>query len=289
VKIGGLKMSKKICIIEGHCLAINFYNLLKKHKSFVKEYKIVPYFITENKYINTVPSNKEMENCDLLIYQRAALLNENIQKINGQKIAYPYPTFNCLWPYQRKSSIGEYNYRLGSDITNIIYDNLDFDNQTIIKKVHEIQFDEQVLNYIYKTDIERINYIDSFCDIKLSNIFTDFTAQYCFNTYNHLSIQYKLDLLQNILEYIGFKKLSKNIVNDFIMKPQWMTPIHPKIIQYFGLSYVNNDFLYWCFHHDTDFFGWFTFNGFINNYIDDIRKRKLSSEVYNNIIKKEEK
>lgn len=283
---------KKLCIIYGHCLAVNFVKLLSKHAPFTDLYDLIPYYST-----NTNPLNdKYAEECSLFIYQRASLNNPQIfEKINSNsiKIAYPFSTFYSLWPWVINHFTGEYNYRVGPLLVKLVQENLNIPNKEILKKYKNIDMTNFFnLDIVYEKDLKKFEYIDSFCDIKFLDNFTSIADNQYFFTVNHLSANQEIFLLQAILKKINCSLLSQTLIDDYLKIPQQMIPIHPTIIEHFKLKWLNNDSKYWCFYKKTtktkeanysnnEIFSWFTFDEYIENYIDFLKKENINDSKYN--------
>jgi len=282
------KIKKKICIVYGHCLAVSFVDLLSKHKLFTDMYDLIPYYSTAI----TPLDEKYFKECSLLIYQRAALSTPAIENVNKDcvKISYPYSTLHSLWPWPQKSTNGEYNYRIGSTLIDLVEENPSLSDDEILSKYKDIDISKYFdLDAIYKKDLEKFTYIDEFCDVKFLDLFTSLEEQQAFFTVNHLSIKQKVSMLQKILEKIGCPPLSEEIINEYSEIQQQMIPIHPQIIEHFKLKWVDKNSKYWCFQRKTtekeeanygtnEVFGWFTFDEYIKNYIKILRTAKKYQE-----------
>lgn len=271
-------------MVYGHCLAVSFVQLLSKHKPFIDEYEVVPYYSTAI----IPPKEDNLQNCSLLIYQRAALSNPAIDKVNSNstRISYPYSEMHCLWPWPQKAALGEYNYRTGSVLVDLVQNNHKSTDDEILEKYKNVNLTDYFnLEEIYQRDIKAFQHIDNFCDVKFLDISPSILKEQYFFTINHISIKQKISILNKVLEKLHFPPLTNEIIEEYSKPPQQMIPIHPRIVERLKLNWVDKNTKYWCFHKKattpqeanygtTEIFGWFTFDEYIKNYIKLIKETK---------------
>ena len=258
----GYQMTKKSFVAFGLCFAPELVYLLKLSEEFAAQYETATYWIKAEHTLaeDFNISEKAKQEADVVIFQPSEWLDASYTTEyeiflaslpkTAQVITYPYPTFPALWPFHGQDgrwrfSQDEFLSALlyiysdtqimrmreeGSSPSDILkaYRNIDIPSIIDVDRMLE-QSLEQTAELEKKTDIKVVDFIAS-----------RFRDERIFSCVNHGSNRLLIHFVDQILDKLGMKPLSRyaHLALKDLMLP--IVPIHPSLIAHFGLSYMTD-------------------------------------------------
>lgn len=280
----GTRSTAVECIIYTNCQGPKLLSILRKSKKFNQLFRAKAF----QNFCNEVPTDRELEICNLFIYQELsekwdnASTNSIIKKLPPDCICFCIPKFKCelFWPFHCRNPFNKQNegqiHGMFPYGDSKVFDLMTVKNKTPKQLAEEyasldlskiIDFDAlliKILNYYREHHNSR--------DYNFSSVFkVNLSHKHMFRSFNHPTNTVLLDVANTILEKFGLEKLKNKSISDLEdLGHDYNVPIHPYIISQFNLRYsnkkynVNNKIV--------------TFEKYIENYIIYALKNKNDND-----------
>lgn len=266
-------MSKDICIISANCQGAYLKRLLEDSPEFSKKFHI-RYFVNYNHEV--VPANL-LSVCKLLIYQplgsqwgdlSSEYLTAQLPQ-GAMKLAVNYLTFPLYWPFMAEDSrntpddvypFGQFPYG-DSVILSLL------ESKENPASIYEKYMDRDFIRERVDPEKTISDYVTQQRDIEsrrdqklLDFILSNYQETKLFESNNHPSAELCVYQTNDLLEKLGFPKLTKYANLD---QEIFQQPIHPIVAEKMGLRFkCRNDSIYKIWGKPM------TFNEYTKTYID---------------------
>lgn len=276
------------CLLIGTCITEGIEYFLRSSAPFIETFDLRCHWTNANdRKLDVDRIAEELhDDCAAAIYHPmewadwgnedgyAALIEAMPEDV--QKITIPYPVLTGLWPFHcydpRNRTCGDriavygepvrYPYgdahvlgriRSGDSKEKIIEDYLAADVTELIDVDHvfKTSFTIQVRKEV-ATSVKVLEYIlDTFQSVR------------AFNAMNHVSNSTLLHMSNQVLAQLDLPPLALSILErtSLLVRPE--IPVHPSLIRYYGLSYLNEDTRY-----EVNPYQRLTYTEYLANYID---------------------
>lgn len=230
-------------------------------------------------------SDTELEECEIFIYVQPgwadwgneaeyARLVDRVSK-KAVRISIPYPIFPALWPFHcsdpRNTQAAE--SRLTGDRVHYPYGDsyvlaqikAGRGKEEIIRNYLNADLSEHVdLDGLLRKGVEVQRAKEAHTDAKVIDFILErFRGQRLFLTMNHMGNALLLHIVNQILQTLNFRELPDSVLHRTKELVQPELPIHPFMLNYFDITYVDQRSRY-----SVDTFQLLTFEEYLSNYID---------------------
>lgn len=281
--------AKKTCILVATCIGRAYSYLLNLSDEFYETYRIVE-FITErhNPLASEFNISDEMMNdCGLFLsltpgwadWGNEQTYLDVLARVPAQvpKISLPYPVFLPLWPYHSAEPRNDLAAgRLSRYSTHTVF--FPYGDAYVLSLLKQGLGKAEIMKRYLAIDWESALDLDGLLakvleiqrekerttDVKIIDFIEDrFREKQLFVTMNHLGNDLAIHIVDQVLGKLGFAPLDPALCRTFsqLLAPE--TPIHPGIIDHFGLEYVSRDHRYRQDDHQM-----LTFEEYLARYID---------------------
>lgn len=257
-------MQKELCLIHANCQGDPLADLLGMHAEFSGRYAIKTFV---NFTRDHVPA-EDMSRCTLFLYQWLGsawgpLSSREMLKLlppGARSICIPNLFFKAYWPLWETNKSFDYSDMLLNDLigrglnkTEILHLYL----HTDINKYYDLQ---ELINI----SISREEKKQEHWDIKmLDRIMEEYAREPLFKTVNHPGKKLCIELADAVLTLLDMPLLEPEQRNAFKEPfPEFEQPIHPRVVDYLGLSFVQPDTRYFVYGDYK------TFEEYTNCYVD---------------------
>lgn len=257
---------KRDCLLVGTCIVQVIRYLLNLSDEFRRSYRLRTYFTNMD-----IPEARLFDiNDELLASSAVAILVHPVWSDWGneqayidldtriphsaEKITIPYPVFQPLWPFHCKDSrndetmfesfrrpMGEKPfYPYGDSIVLNLMRRFDSPDDVVRFYVNKDLAEEIDLNRLLERTLETQRQKELITDIKIVDYMAEnFRNHRLFTTINHCSNMGLLYMTNQILQRLGILPLNNKVLDSLaeLLSPEM--PIHPSIIRFFNLKYVN--------------------------------------------------
>lgn len=242
-------MNKELCLIHANCQGEPLAELLSMHKEFAARYEIKAFV---NYTQDHVPP-ADLARCSLLLYQwlgsRWGDLSSKamLSRLGplARSVCIPNLFFKSYWPLWDSNKGIDYSDRLlnefiGRGLTKA--EILHLYLHTDIKKYYD-------LDRLVEESLEREREKERRADIKtLDLVLEGYRNRRLFSTVNHPGRELCLHVANGVLERLGFTPLDDSTASRFSDPfPEFVQPIHPQIVDYLGLGFVEPDRKYFVY------------------------------------------
>lgn len=245
------------CIISANCQGVPLAKQLLNFEPFCKEF-IPEYYVNFKKEL--IPPEK-LQNCDLLIYQRLGEawgeLSEEylLAHVNprAKVICMPNMYHKSLWPISQGTGVLSTLYD-ETYVDELIARNLTVDEIVyLMKKVDLAEHYDLRAMFDEAIRIERSKkYLK--CDELCDYIEEHFSERRLFSTYNHPYGSLLNLVAKYVLEEIGFSRVPECILPDISCDDEYFMPVHPSVIKFFNLQYIDEKTRYPAYGNMLDYF-----------------------------------
>jgi len=265
-------------IVFGNCVASNLFNIVKEISEISDNYEVV----YASSFIH--PQNGKIEISDQIIEQASILLlqqghlqfPEFYDKLPDQckVIKFPLLLFPALWPFDMRDPRNKLEPENGCPFgrypngNKIVISLLrrGMDKNEIIEKFFSIDILNKInMKKTFEKTYEHGNELDIKSDVKTYKyIFENFKKQRLFWKPNHPTEElliFQADQILNVLNLKVPPTIKKKILERRPLSRLHL-PIHPQIIDYFELEWIEKDSKYR--HFDL---GEFTYEEYYKKYI----------------------
>lgn len=286
---------KKSMIIYSTCQGIIFQRILNEHARF-NELFTIEYFSNfsspGNSQFNI--SEEKLKQCDVFLYHPIKNIGDGrstediIQILPSNTLAFilPYVTFSAYWPdfeivprsplgINKNRPYGSIPYR--SVILESIIDKYTNSNKQIISEYLDKYEEISILaNTGLKDTYRYLNNVDKqpgpFSIGKY--IEENYQEQHLFHIFNHPKIEIYYTLVNQLLEYLGFKLLPENRISNVLGHMEQNLPIHPATVETHKLKFISQGHKYKYLDQQ------YTFEEFISFYADEYTKKIKGNNNY---------
>jgi hypothetical protein len=239
--------------------------LLRKHQGFTKEWEI-KYYVNFQK--TPIPAG-EIENCDLLLYQRlgeywgelsSEVLLKRLPK-TAKAFCLPNMLYYHLWPTAVGGAL-PYDLWRDSYVEDLISRKLTLSEITHLtmradfsklfdlpKRMEESLQREYEKNYSWRDEI--FEFIEQ-----------NWRNKQIFTTPNHPANELIFLVLNLILKELGFSPEEFVNTGDFVCDSEFFLPVHPFYIKHYGVKHLTEETLYPVFGKDL------TYKEYLMAYVD---------------------
>tara|TARA_R110002167_G_scaffold363697_1_gene584481 strand:+ start:64 stop:927 length:864 start_codon:yes stop_codon:yes gene_type:complete len=276
------------CLLIGTCIAEGMEYFLRSSAPFMQRFELQCFWTNDHdQRLDLDRISAELhDNCEAAIFhprEWADWGNEDsylalIEAIPEatQKITIPYPVFTPLWPFhcfdpRNKSCAdriavhgGRVRYPYGDShvLSRIMAGD---SRQTIIEDYLAADVPAMIdIDHMFKTTFAIQMRKEATTTVKVLDYILDtFQTIRGFNSMNHVSNSSLLHMSNQVLEQLGLPMLPLSILErtSLLVRPEM--PLHPSLIRYFGLSYVDENTRY-----EVNRYQRLTFPEYLANYID---------------------
>lgn len=272
--------AKKVCIIYGNCIVAIITELLKRKSEFEETFEIiyVRSFKNPSSKMVELPRDK-IKKCSLFLLQRGHLqFPEFYSQLPSscQVISFPLLSLKSLWPMNRNDPRNKPEPEKGFP-----FGRYPSGDRLVIKLLNKGLTASQIFERYSSTDIrEFIDFakiqkkelmswkeLDEKCDLPLNwYVAENFTKERLFWTPRHPTLKLMQMQTDSILKALGMSCLSQGAIsmlhkNDPLGRLH--LPIHPDVIRYFNLKWVDKNTKYKFYEE-----GWLTFEEYLKKYIE---------------------
>lgn len=257
-------MGKELCLIHANCQGDPLAELLRLHDEFSERYEIRTFV----NYTRDVVPLEALDECSLFIYQWldrnwGGLSTENMLAGLSRKartVCAPNLFFKAYWPLWDSNKIMDYSDILlnqlierGLSKSEILHIYL----HTDIKKYYDLE-------KLISRSVEREREKEKRWDITAVDlVLAEYRNELLFNTVNHPGRRLCLHVADELLCLLGFTPLGKAARAKFRDPfPEFEQPIHPQVVDYLGLKFINLDSKYFVYGAHK------TFEEYVECYVD---------------------
>lgn len=257
-------MDKELCLIHANCQGDPLAELLQSHEEFSDRYKVR----TFTNYTREVVPGRALSGCSLFLYQWLGLGWGGLSSASmlealpagTRTVCIPNLFFKAYWPLWDSNKIINYSDMLLNDLierglskAEILHIYL----QTDIKKYYNLES-------LIQKSIEKERQKEKRWDFPMVDaVLQDYREEPLFKTVNHPGRRLCLEVADNVLGLLGFDPLDESARSRFQEPfPEFEQPIHPQVVDYLGLSFVDPETRYFVYG------GYKTFEEYANCYVD---------------------
>lgn len=276
------------CLLIGTCISEGVEYFLRSSPEFMARYDLSCHWTNDNDKrldLQTIFAEFD-ERCDVVIYHPPGWAdwgNEDsylslIEAIpeTAQRITIPYPVFTPLWPFHchdpRNRTLGD---RIGVHGCPVRYP---YGDSYIVSRVQKGECKEAIMADYLAADVPALIDVDHIfktvfaiqarkeleTSVKvLEFILHNFQDAAAFNSMNHVGNSTLLHMANQILQQLDLPGLPLCILERTSLLVHPESPIHPSLIRYFDLKYVNEDSRYQVNRVQR-----LTYPEYLANYID---------------------
>lgn len=275
-------MSQDSIVLFGNCQAHAIGEVLKAVTSLSRQfevYTVVDFPDPTTGNFMSVPSSI-MDRCSIFLCQTAAerVLPDFLKPLETRARVLRFPVLYCqpLWPthaqdsrnvWEERCPFGRYPYG-DRVLLDLIGQKLP--TEEIVERYLEMPVAENMqVGRLYEMWSALLDEIDAESDIILGNFIRErFSHERIFWTINHPTETVIRKIVNEIFNYLNFPEVWRAELDDAfrhvnIGVDQLHTPIHPSIIDYFGLKWAYGPIRY---RHYND--GTFTLQEWIKRYVE---------------------
>ena len=280
------KAGRPSCLIFGTCITRAFAYLLTQHSDFCRQYNLHS-FSTDggNQSLSEIGIPPELiSTADVVIHHSEEWTdwgNERANKElishispNAKQISIPYPTFSAFWPFycsdNRSCVENRYLSPMGKQIS------YPYGDSYVIKLLKSGMSAQEVVSHytardiadmvdlqkLFERNLEIIRGKDRHTHVRFANFLEEhFQSRKLFRTINHISNESSLFIVNHILNELGLTQLPRRLLDRHSEMIMHEVPIHPSIIKFFDLKFVDTKMRY-----QVDYWSRFTFEEYIYRY-----------------------
>lgn len=257
-------MPKELCLIYANCQGEPLEGLLCSSPGFSDRYETLHYV---NFLAKGIP-HEELSRCGLFLYQELGAkwgelsTAEVIKRLPGScgHVVLPNMFFKGYWPFWTRERRFDFSdlylnalIERGLNKSEILYLYL----RTDIRRKYDIQaiFEESLAREREKeqlTDIKTVDYVLQM-----------YKKERVFLTINHPAQRFLVFLANEVLQMTGHELLPEESIRN-MPKPyeDFELPVHPQVIDFFGLRCFSQDQRYRVFGKEM------TFEQYVSHYVD---------------------
>lgn len=261
--------SRPLCILVGTCISFGIQYLLLQSDEFKKTYRMKAYRTHRNHKIMSDfnISDEELNEASVFIYHPPGWADwgndegyrELLRRIpdHVQKISYPYPVFHALWPlHAHEKRLEDPSREAGFGQSDAIYAYGDsfvlsqmrqgLSTEAIIRRYLDLNIPDIVdVDGILKRSIDTQIAKEESTDVKIIDFVVDnFKTKRIFVTMNHVGNVSLIHMTNQMLGMMGFSPLPSSLHDSLFEMIDPQMPIHPSVINHFGLTFVTPDTRY---------------------------------------------
>lgn len=286
---------KKSMIIYSTCQVLIFQSILSQHERF-NELFTIEYFSNFSSPGNSQFNITEdkLRQCDVFLYHPIKDIGDGrstedlMQLLSPDALAFilPYVTFSAYWPdfeitprsplgISKNRPYGSIPYR-SEILENVINKHTHSNKQILTEYLHKYEEISILAHTSLKDTYRYLNNLDKqpgpFSIGKY--IEETYQEQHLFYIFNHPKIEIYYTLVNQLLEYLGFKLLPKDCIANVLGHAEQNLPIHPATIETHKLKFIAQDHKYQYLDRQ------YTFEEFISFYADEYIKQIKGNNNY---------
>ncbi len=279
---------KKSMIIYSTCQGYIFCEILKQHERF-NELFTIEYFSNFASPGNSQfdISQDKLSQCDVFLYHPMKNIGDgrstddlaNNLSDNTLVFPIPYVTFSSYWPdfeivpkkplgINKSHPYGRIPYR-SAILESLITKEENSNKQIIVNYLNKYEEISALANTTLQSSFKYLDNLD-----KIHSPFSigtyikeNYQETHCFHIFNHPKINVYYTLVNQLLDYLGFKLFQKDSISNMTGHKEQNMPIHPATIETHNLKFISKDYKYNYLNQQT------TFEEFISFYIDEYKKQ----------------
>ena len=283
---------RKACVLFLTCWGGRPKYFLQLSNDFRRQYRIIPYIYNVGALLPRMYAalEKELEHCDLLIYQaydsvpilkatreHAAQYDHFAQCIPSHvtKIAVPVPYFPPFWPFHcsdpRNANPNRSPNRYGklpvfgygdSYVLRLLKQGIP--PEEVISRYIALDLSKQVdLDKVLDRTRSVLERQDSTGPVKFADfICSNFRSTSLLISVNHMNMRMSLYITNQVLKLLDCATVPETVLDSLAELVERPNPVHPSIARHFGVDYIDENTRY-----PIDDIRKLTFAEFIRDYV----------------------
>jgi len=254
--------NQDFCVIHANCQGQILLDMLNQSPMFAEQYATVNFY----NYTPQHPTKDIMMRCKLFIYQDVPGIADLLANLptDCRTVCLPMISWRVFWPYTPKTEkeLRKYPY---SDAYVLDLIRQGHTKEQVIKQYLQLDVDKHIdLEDVYQKNIAYLDSSHNTRDIRITDYIVDnFTKRELFFSYNHPHKDILLQVANEILNITGRQSLkSKDVENLPSLGEDFQMPIHPAIVDFFGLEFYTPETTVSQYGEQVNFYR------YLENYVD---------------------